>query len=108
MRNNIPKDYNVTDLWDCLEPDKVKVGHTLEQAVESNEQSKLRESQVPIRTLKIEASGDLWKGLIKPKIRLMGYWLERAGFKPGTHVHVKCIAPGILELHSSDKPRKRP
>lgn len=51
-----------------------------------------------IRTLKIEADGDLWKGLVKPKIRLMGRWLERAGFKPGEHVHVTCLAPGIIEL----------
>ena len=51
-----------------------------------------------VRTLKIEADGDLWKGLVKPKIRLMGCWLERAGFKPGTHVQVTCIAPGVIEL----------
>lgn len=54
------------------------------------------------RVLKIEADGDTWKGLIKPKIRLMGRWLERAGFSPGRHVHVTCIAPGVIELRSSD------
>ena len=43
-----------------------------------------------------------WKGLIKPKIRLMGYWLERAGFKPGDRVHVTCGAPGVIELRASD------
>lgn len=56
----------------------------------------------PIRLLKIEADGDAWKGLIKPKIRLTGRWLERAGFSPGSHVHVTCVAPGIIELRSSD------
>ncbi len=56
----------------------------------------------PIRTLKIEADGDGWKGLIKPKIRLMGRWLERAGFRPGNSVHVTCVAPGMIELRSSD------
>ena len=56
----------------------------------------------PIRTFKIEADGDLWKGLVKPKIRLTGRWLERAGFKPGNRVHVACVAPGVIELRSPD------
>ena len=55
-----------------------------------------------VRTLKIEADGDLWKGLIKPKIRLMGRWLERAGFRPGHRVQVTCVAPGLIELRSPD------
>jgi len=55
-----------------------------------------------VRTLKIEEDGDSWKGLIKPKIRLMGRWLERAGFKPGSLVQVTCVAPGILELRPPD------
>ena len=54
------------------------------------------------RRLKIEEDGDFWKGKIKPKIRLRGYWLEQAGFKPGSHVSVKSIAPGIIELRSDD------
>lgn len=58
------------------------------------------EPDPPVRTLKIEADGDFWKGLTKPKIRLMGRWLERAGFSPGSHVHVTCVAPGIIELRS--------
>lgn len=52
-----------------------------------------------MRTLKIEEDGDLWKG-IKPKIRLMGRWLEQAGFKPGERVTVTCLAPGHIELRS--------
>jgi len=56
------------------------------------------------RTLKIEADGDQWKGKIKPKIRLQGHWLERAGFKPGNRVSVKCVGPGIMELRSDDSP----
>ena len=55
----------------------------------------------PVRTLKIEAEGDGWKGLIKPKIRLVGRWLERAGFRPGTRVSVTCLAPGVIELRSA-------
>lgn len=58
------------------------------------------EADAQVRTLKIEADGDGWKGLVKPKIRLMGRWLERAGFPPGRHVHVKCVAPGFIELRA--------
>ena len=53
------------------------------------------------RVLKIEADGDRWKG-IKPKIRLIGRWLERAGFRPGHRVQITFVAPGIIELRSSD------
>ena len=59
-------------------------------------------STPPVRTLKIEAQGDFWQGLTKPKIRLMGRWLERAGFCPGQHVQVLCLAPGVIELRSPD------
>ena len=59
------------------------------------------ESGHPARLLKIEADGDSWKGSIKPKIRLMGRWLERAGFSPGHRVHVKCVAAGVIELRST-------
>jgi hypothetical protein len=62
------------------------------------------ESVASVRTLKIEANGDAWKGTIKPKIRLMGCWLERAGFRPDTRVTVRCLAPGIIELRSADRP----
>jgi hypothetical protein len=67
-----------------------------------NDVRPLTEQSPADRVLKIEADGDTWKGLIKPKIRLMGRWLERAGFSPGSHVHVMCIAPGVIELRSSD------
>ena len=60
------------------------------------------EDDARVRTLKIEADGDCWKGLVKPKIRLMGRWLERAGFMPGSRVHVKCVAPGIIELRTRE------
>ena len=50
------------------------------------------------RTIKIEEDGDFWKNRTKPKIRLIGRWLERAGFSPGGHVHVTCVAPGLIEL----------
>lgn len=56
-----------------------------------------------IRTLKIEAVGDFWKGGIKPKIRLTGHWLARAGFSPGHHVQIKCASHGILELRFCER-----
>ena len=66
----------------------------------------LRETALPfnpqpsVRILKIEAVGDFWKGNTKPKIRLTGQWLERAGFKSGHHVQVTCVAPGVIELRA--------
>jgi hypothetical protein len=57
-----------------------------------------------VRSLKIEAGGDAWKGTITPKIRLMGRWLERAGFKPDSRVIVRCIAPGVIELRADENP----
>jgi hypothetical protein len=59
-------------------------------------------SHTSARILKIEEAGDSWKGSIRPKIRLMGCWLERAGFKPSARVHVTCVAPGVIELRSPD------
>lgn len=59
----------------------------------------------PDRTLKIKAGGDRWKGF-KPKIRLMGHWLEHAGFKPGTRVSVRCIGSGVIELRSMGEPKQ--
>jgi hypothetical protein len=55
-----------------------------------------------LRMLKIEADGDFWKGSTKPKIRLIGRWLERAGLRPGDRVAVTCIAPGLIELRAAD------
>lgn len=54
------------------------------------------------RSLKIEADGDGWAGTIKPKIRLKGNWLERAGFKAGGRVKVTSVTVGVLELRSED------
>jgi hypothetical protein len=70
--------------------------------VQTSDPSKLITPHPYIRALKIEASGDFWKGLIKPKIRLTGHWLERAGFKPGNRVHIRCVAPGVIELCCPD------
>ena len=54
------------------------------------------------RLLKIEEEGDFSENRVKPKIRLMGRWLEKAGFRPGGRVQVICRAPGIIELRIPD------
>jgi hypothetical protein len=51
------------------------------------------------RRLKIETSGDKFLRNIKPKIRITGRWLERAGFKPGHHVEVRVAEQGSISLH---------
>ena len=50
------------------------------------------------RSLKIEATGDFYRGKIKPGIRLAGKWLEQAGFKPGHRVEVHLNEPGTMTL----------
>lgn len=52
------------------------------------------------RSLKIEETGDFSANNIKPKIRLMGRWLQQAGFAPGERVRVVCLGPGVIELRS--------
>jgi hypothetical protein len=54
------------------------------------------------RSLKIEADGDGWARKIKPKIRLKGNWLERAGFRPGGRVKVTSVMVGVMEIRSED------
>ena len=68
--------------------------------MDAHEPPKASTSAPPVRTLKIEAEGDYFRGRIKPKLRLMGHWLERAGFKPGTRVSVRCLGSGVIELRS--------
>ena len=50
------------------------------------------------RSLKIEIIGDFAKRKIKPRIRLSGHWLEKAGFKPGHRVSIHVPRPGELTL----------
>jgi hypothetical protein len=53
---------------------------------------------VNARTLKIEETGDFYRGKVRPKIRLTGQWLERAGFRPGHRVQVEVTNEGVLTL----------
>ena len=64
-----------------------------------------RTRQPAIRSIKIESEGDPWKGISKPKIRLMGRWLERAGFSPGHRIQVVCVSPGVIELRAMETPK---
>src|SRR5579863_2180870 len=69
--------------------------------VNSHESPDQTECQPLVRSLRIEEDGDQWRGF-RPKIRLMGRWLERAGFAPGKRVHVTCISPGVIKLRASN------
>lgn len=91
-----PKEYKVVALRDCPVAKETQIQRNVVEAIELHRRIELSHT----RTLKIESTGDFWKGHMKPKIRLMGHWLERAGFKPGYHVHVTCVAPGVIELRS--------
>lgn len=85
--------------------------HLWEHDATADDASKLEEARVSApaasgavhRTLKIEEDGDFWKSRAKPKIRLIGRWLERAGFNPGKRVHVTCVAPGFIELRCPER-----
>jgi len=46
----------------------------------------------------MEAAGDFARRQIKPRIRLGGHWLARAGFTPGQRVAVRLGKPGELTL----------
>ena len=59
---------------------------------------KKRRMEMNTRSLQIESCGDYWRRDIKPKIRLTGKWLEKAGFKPGHRVTVEISQPGTLTL----------
>jgi hypothetical protein len=50
------------------------------------------------RSLKVEAEGDPWRSKLKPKLRLVGRWLEQMGFPPGGRVEVSPIEPGLLQI----------
>lgn len=58
------------------------------------------------RILKIEADGDFWFRGLKPKIRLCGKWLDRAGFKSGHRVRVTSQKLGELTLQFIELPEE--
>lgn len=55
------------------------------------------------RSLKIEAVGDFARRQVKPRIRLSGHWLERAGFMPGHRVDIHLHKPGELTLQFKEE-----
>ena len=55
------------------------------------------------RLLKIERTGDFWRGRVKPQIRLKGEWLNRAGFKPGLHVEIRFGDSGCMTLRATEE-----
>jgi hypothetical protein len=68
------------------------------QETPSDTKEKAREPPIQ-RTLKIEAIGDFAYRKVKPRIRLIGHWLEQAGFKPGHRVEIHLLKPGEMTLH---------
>jgi hypothetical protein len=67
------------------------------------------------RRLKIEQTGDFFRGKVVPKIRLTGRWLDQAGFKAGDRAQVEFAHqssvpgnPAIEPLLTRDTPRLRP
>lgn len=59
-----------------------------------------------VRSLKIEPTGDFWRGSIKPQIRLVGNWLAEAGFKAGHRVEVRLEQPGSMSLRFLEQPQE--
>ncbi len=62
-----------------------------------------RQEPIPAQTmrpriLRIEKTGDFYAGKVRPRIRLAGRWLEKAGFKPGHRVQVEWIDEGVISL----------
>ncbi len=55
------------------------------------------------RSLKIEAVGDFALSKTKPRIRLSGLWLEKAGFKPGHRAIIRESNPGELTLQFKEQ-----
>lgn len=50
------------------------------------------------RSIKIESTGDFFKGQNIPKIRLQGKWLAALGFAPNGRVTVQPMTTGELLL----------
>jgi hypothetical protein len=55
------------------------------------------------RTLKIEITGDFASKKIKPRIRLSGHWLAKAGFMPGHAVEIQSLKAGELMLQFKER-----
>lgn len=85
----------------AMQADTYQVGNSerQSQSVRLESPGKGPKSCIPeVRSLKIEPIGDFSRGKIKPRIRLMGNWLERAGFIPGHRVELRLEQPGSLTL----------
>lgn len=69
-------------------------------------ESEMKAGTNQVRSLKIEKTGDFFKGKIIPRIRIAGQWLEQAGFKPGQRVEIRFEQPGILTLRSLEQAKE--
>ena len=60
-------------------------------------------SDLDTRILKVEEVGDFWRKDTKPRIRLKGKWMLKAGIHPNTFVQVSNPQPGVLILEIVNK-----
>jgi hypothetical protein len=55
------------------------------------------------RILKVSEAGDFYRKHTWPYLRLMGFWLVRAGIYPNTHVRIENPHPGVLVIRLVDE-----
>lgn len=55
------------------------------------------------RILKVEEVGDFWRKITKPRIRLKGKWMLKAGILPNNYVQISNHQPGVLILQMVDE-----
>ena len=77
---------------------RLQPGRAVKRLAMDAEALQVGTSDRQVRSLKIEIAGDFFHQKTKPKIRLAGNWLARAGFKPGHRVEVLLEQPGSLTL----------
>jgi hypothetical protein len=55
------------------------------------------------RVLKVCETGNFYRKHTWPYLRLMGFWLMRAGIYPNTHVRIENPRPGVLVIKTQDE-----
>jgi hypothetical protein len=55
------------------------------------------------RVLKVSETGNFYRKHTWPYLRLMGFWLMRAGIYPNTHVRIENPEPGVLVIKSHNE-----
>jgi hypothetical protein len=55
------------------------------------------------RVLKVSETGNFYRKHTWPYLRLMGFWLMRAGIYPNTHVRIENPQPGVLIITTQNE-----